>query len=330
MAFDANFKTMAPAFWWSLEVVHGLGWFFLAVASLIAPRSWQDRPAGSPVARWWDPRRLWGRGDPAERLEFRRRLLDHNAFFWLAARAWHRPTLVWGVLGFLALVWNGFLLRVGRDWLNSVVYLVTALALNLLTKLWVAAEASRQLAEERQEGTLELLLSTPLAVEDILRGQGLALARQFLAPVLVILGILLAFLLGTLRDPDVVTEDERRFAIAFYSAGMLMLVVDLIALYWLGMWRGLSAKSPQRAFLGGVVRLLLLPWIGMALAGLVIPVLAATVRYEPGTYTFLKLWVLLGLAADLGFASWARFKLRSEFRSAATGKYSTAHSSLKR
>ena len=40
----------------------------------------------------------------------------------------------------------------------------------------------RQFAEDRHSGALELVVSTPLGVKEILRGQWLALRRQFLGP----------------------------------------------------------------------------------------------------------------------------------------------------
>jgi len=62
--------------------------------------------------------------------------------------------------------------------------------LNLVIKVWFALEAGKQLSEDRKQGALELLLSTPLTVQDILRGQRLALERQFLGPVMVVLMVL--------------------------------------------------------------------------------------------------------------------------------------------
>ena len=67
-------------------LVHGLGWLFLVLASLIVPRSWQDRPAGAQRLRWNERWRLWSYGDVVERAAFRKRLLDKNAYYWLAAR----------------------------------------------------------------------------------------------------------------------------------------------------------------------------------------------------------------------------------------------------
>ena len=62
--------------------------------------------------------------------------------------------------------------------------------MNLVIKVWFALEAGKQLSEDRKQGALELLLSTPLTVQDILRGQRLALERQFLGPVMVVLMVL--------------------------------------------------------------------------------------------------------------------------------------------
>src|SRR5256885_8919754 len=45
-------------------------------------------------------------------------------------------------------------------------------------KGWFASEVGRQLAEERKRGALELLLSTPLTVKEILRGQRLARSEE--------------------------------------------------------------------------------------------------------------------------------------------------------
>src|SRR5437773_152537 len=46
MAQDRMFTTKQSWFYWSLGTIHVLAWIFLALASLMAPRSWQDRPAG--------------------------------------------------------------------------------------------------------------------------------------------------------------------------------------------------------------------------------------------------------------------------------------------
>ncbi len=54
-----------------MGVIHGLGWIFLLLASVIAPRAWQERPAGAQALRWRERWQWWSYGDFAERAAFR-------------------------------------------------------------------------------------------------------------------------------------------------------------------------------------------------------------------------------------------------------------------
>jgi len=156
LAFDQLYKSLGRgAFWWSLLLIHGMGWLFLTLASVIAPRTWQDRPAGTQQLRWKERLRGWSYGNSAERAAFRRRLLDKNAFFWLVSRARLKPVLVWVVLALLAGGWAWGLAKYRHEWLNSFIYLTTGILLNLLMKGWVASETGRQFAEDRTHGALD-------------------------------------------------------------------------------------------------------------------------------------------------------------------------------
>jgi len=330
LAWEVNYKTYFDDFWRSLLTVHGLSWFFLILASVVAPRTWQDRPAGIKKLRWRERWLLWSHGDSSERLAFRNRLLDQNAFFWLAARSRLKPAVVWAVLGVLACVWAWGVGKYHQEFLNSGAYLLTGLVLNLMFKAWVAGEAGRQLAEDRKLGALELLLSTPMTIRDILRGQLLALRRQFLAPLVVVLVTIFVFMWATLREPD--TEDMRSFVRLLCIGGMVMIVADLIALYWVGMWQALSAKNPNRTASASVARILILPPLAWAMVVLI--AVLSSVRggqnYESWPHMLLGLWFGLGLVADIGFSIAARRKLLTEFRFAAAQRYTPRAGFLKR
>ena len=322
MAFDAVYVKNGPhGFWVSLGLLQGFSWACVALAAFIAPRSWQDRPATVQSLRWRERWQLWSYGNRAERTAFRRQLLDQNAYFWLAARARLKPACVWGALGVLACLWTLGLTKYQReDWLNGGIYLTTAIVLNCFIKTWFASEAGRQLAAERQQGALELLLSTPLTVRDIMRGQLLALKRQFLGPMLLVLALFLVFMCATLVNTTDV--EERASCFWGYLAGMLLLVLDLAGLYWTGMWQGLTARNPNRATSAVVARILVLPWVAYALVILVVTLTWSSRSQEPSWKFFLGVWVVLSLAADLGFGLWSRAKLLSEFRLAAEQRYS--------
>jgi ABC-type transport system involved in multi-copper enzyme maturation permease subunit len=320
-AWEIFYKTGPEDFWWSLVTVHALGWFFLIVASIAAPRSWQDRPPGVKKLRWGERWQLWSHGDSSERFAFRKRLLDQNAFFWLAARSRLKPACVWAALGLLGCVWAWGVGKFHQEFLNPGAYLLTGLVLNLMLKSWVATEAGRQLAEDRKLGALELLLSTPMTIHDILRGQLLALRRQFLAPLVLTLITIFVFMWATLREPD--SEDMRSFVRLLCIGGMVMLVADLIALYWVGMWQALAAKNPNRAASATIARVLILPSLGWAMVVLiaVLSSIRGGQNYESWPHMLLGLWFGLGLAADIAFSISARRRLLAEFRLAAVQRY---------
>ncbi len=320
LAWDSPYKLWRNQFWLSLLVIHGLGWILLALASVIVPRAWQDRPAGANRLRWRERWKLWSYGDLAERRAFRNQLLDHNAFYWLAARARLKPARVWAVLGLMACVWVWGLAKFHRDWLNEAAYLTTGVLLNMLSKGWFAAEAGRQLAEDRRDGALELLLSTPLTVRDILRGQALALRRQFLGPVMAVLFAQTLLMVAALGDSEIASgSEDYGLWVCLWTGSMVMLVADLVALYWVGMWQGLTAKNPSRVSSGSLLRVVILPCLAYALVLLVVAL--ASIREAPGWRFYVGWWFGLSMAADLTFGGLARHKLLSQFRLAAAQRY---------
>jgi ABC-type transport system involved in multi-copper enzyme maturation permease subunit len=315
-AMDRQFRAQPDYFHWSLGIIHGMGWAFLGLASFIAPRTWQDRPTGARGLRWSDRWQNWTHGNRGERKAFREHLLNVNAFYWLASRPRQRVAWSWAALVCVAGVWVWGILEFKDEWFNEGIYITTALFLNSMFKCWVASEAARRLTEDRRIGALELLLSTSLTVRDILSGQRLALQRQFLGPILIVLcaeGIM--WISGT----SSVAANASEWG-SLWIAGMTMFIADLITLYWVGMWLGLSARNPKRAFSGAVVRVLVLPWIAYG-AFLMFIAAAPPLQGGFGWDEFLGAWFLLGLATDLGFGLHARHKLLTEFRPVAAQRY---------
>jgi ABC-type transport system involved in cytochrome c biogenesis permease component len=159
-------------FWWSTGVVHALTWVLVALASWLVPSSWQDRPSSGGKARWRDRWRVWVYGGAARRKAFRTRLLEVNAFYWLAARAWFKPAGVWSAMVFVAGWWLYMRVILHSNWFDEFLILATAVLLNSLLKIWIAVEAGQRLAEDQKMGALELLLSTSLSVRDICAANG--------------------------------------------------------------------------------------------------------------------------------------------------------------
>ena len=324
---DVHYTVAPDHFWWSVGVIHGLTWLLVMTAGWIVPHSWQDRPSRAEKGRWRELWHAWRHGPVAEQGAFRRRTLDANAFYWLAARPRNRPVHVWTFLACMAVWWLVCRAVSGRVWLDPSAAVVTALLLNFTFKVWLTIEAGRQLAEDRRTGAFELLLSVPLTVHGIVRGQLLALRRQFMWPLLAVLGVELLFLVQMHRR----ASDWQQQAI--WLAGMFMLVIDLVALSWVGMWRALVEKGHNRATISTLMRVLVLPWalFGAAVgAGEVWFGLALLQKWSPGWQFYLKLWMGFGLAADLVFGLTAWWQLRTRFRELALSRFNPVPSGFAR
>lgn len=331
LAFDAQYKLSRNWFWGSIGFLQGGSWLCLVLASVIAPRSWQERVPGQSRIRWLELWKHWNYGWAAERLTLRRRMLETNPVYWLSGRIRSKPAMVWLLLLVLGLVWCVGWRKFRNEWLNEGVYVTTAIVVNLALRYWFAGEATRLMAENRKTGALELLLSTPLQIRDILRGQWLALRNQFLGPSLGVLLVECLFMVAIVRNA--IPEEDRLFWFAFWIAGMVMFVADLVALYWVGLWLGLTARNPIRAMGGSLVRILILPWAGYGLVLLLMVLRELGPRsYQAGPdwKFFLGLWFGLGLAVDIGFGAWARQKLLTEFRLAAQQQYESSKGLWKR
>jgi len=315
-------RGIGKGFYVSLGIVHVLAWVFLGLASLIAPRSWQDRASSPGGARRSELLRAGLEGDLEVRHAFRTRLLNRNAFYWLATRPRSRALWAWGPLALAALAWIWGFYEFGRDWLNPGLYVATGFLLSVTMKGYIGAESGRRLIEDRKIGAMELLLSTPLSVRQILHGQFLALQRQFFFPVLVMFVVDLWLLIASLSNSWLNGPSEQTFWLWMWLAGIVMFIADVTTLYWLGMWTGLAMRNPKHAFGAAIVPVLALPWIGLGVVMTIIELLPYEFRRPFRWDGFpLLVWFVFGITVDLLFGLIARRNLLLNFRLVAAQRY---------
>jgi len=316
LAFDASYNAGAitisgfnyspPSwFWGNVAQTHVYAWIFFLLACWIVPRSWQDAEVGKRT-RWREGTRS------IHSVRRRAELLEINPYLWRVARSGRKPRLVWLVLGFLV-----FLFILCSHWFSFDIWypgmgLCLLVPLGLLLKIWLAVEASRTLSEDRRGGGLELLLSTPLREQQILRGQLLALWRQFALPAGALLLANLVFCLVGLRQLHPASERWMFLGTHLVLGGFL--VADLIALSWVGMWQGLLRRKPNRAALEAVGRIVVLP-PGVFVAILwFIAITGDPPQGEEAFVIVLAVWILCGLGANVFFGLEAARKLQGQFR----------------
>ncbi len=327
---DFFFRGGARQFWWSAGVIHGLSWLFLFLAARVAPHAWQDRPVEARRWRRHVAWRNWVYGGAAWRGAFRARLLEANPICWLASRARLKPALVWTCLAAVAALWVCGSAWLRGEWFNEGVYFPTAVVLNSILKLWVASEAGRQFAEDRQSGALELVVSTTLRVKEILRGQWMALERQFLGPLLMVIAVELIFLAASLQRESFHAQPINP---VLWLALLVMLLADLLALGWVGMWEAMVARKPNHVTGKTVVRILVAPWVLYIALTIVAGFLLETSPPQPRPLTwkfFVALWFGLGLLTDAAFIVGAMVHLRRSFRTLALQRLAPASSALAR
>lgn len=330
-AFDGMYNQMLRGakfnwFYPTLAATHALGWLALLLTMFILPRVWQDKAASAKTLRRREQWQLMTAGPSDARALFRRRLLEINPFYWLASRERFKVVLVWLWIGAGALLWVFGLLKAKRDWLDPSTYVMTAVLLHSLFKCWLAMEASRRLGLDRRSGALELILCTPLSVQEILHGQWLALLRQF-GPAVALIGVADVLFLG-LGLQHSYSASDRNLWIALWLAGLVMFVLDLAALALLAMWMSLKNRKPTQAGLIAIVRVCIIPWVLFGMFGAVVAILDEVFRIKLPSSKYeglgmLGVWFAISFINSLLLALNSLRNLRTQFRACALDRSET-------
>ncbi len=298
-------------FWRSLAATHAIAWMLTALACWIVPRTWGDKQP-KPAAKRRSVRELartLNYGSREKCVEFRKRALDINAYFWMAAKARLKPAQVWAFLFLAGVWWADARWRGGVLIMNSEILISAGLVINGTLRLWILTEAGQAMFEDRKGGTFELILVTPQTVRDIVRGQWLALRRQFLWPLVVVTLVELEFM-RRLRGSEVYL---------FGAAGLIVLWADSAAIGWVAMNAAMRQKTQTKALVFTLTRILIFPWALFTIAVLSIELLreAEIIHWDLGERAAVCLWLGLSVGLDLVYGAAARWRLLKDFRSLA-------------
>ncbi|MCF7762753.1 MAG: ABC transporter permease [Verrucomicrobia bacterium] len=305
----ASFRTVE--FYGSVAQTHALAWLFVGLASAMVSRVCQDRTSERRDigwSAWWRGRVLGGR---SQRDRFRARLLDLNPCLWLCFRHPYKAWLPWVLVVPLALI--GVWIFVGFPIAFYESALLLVMVVHLLLKVWVTAETSNRWVEDRRDQALELVLCAPIGTREILRGQGMALWRQFAWPVGLTLALTFLAWCAMARTAALGSQSGRIWLLI----GIAALVPDLMALRWVAAWNGLTARGLNRAVLFSLTRVLLLRWpVYLALSAMTTA--GAWLGMGEGSWLSHPLvWLGLALVVDLALGLQARTRFLNHFRTLA-------------
>ena len=305
--------------WLSVAVNHLTAWGFIAWATYLLRTGWQDYPAKSKNSLREQWRKL-SLGSDATRLRLRQKLMDKNPFLWLASRERLRSFNIWvftiifiGVIVF-TVAYGGAALNFGM--FTMVISLCAA------HKFMVSGLAAQQLAVEQEQGTLEMLLSTPLKAETVINGQLRATLRQFQGPAL--LGLLMQLLAVVMIWYSDIFEELTlpiTIGIAIYAAIYLL---DIYTIAWMGMFGAVTVKDPKNAAGVAILRVIVRP--GLIFASVLalgsLGVLYWDLDFEPQPAMVIGCWFLLGIATDITWLIYTRKRLPTLLREFAMRRYS--------
>ncbi len=276
-AFDDMAGRFGQSLYWiaiGLQTCMGAGALWAAQAALagIARRGDSDAEpaAGKREQGVW--RRCWRWLTSAKRRQACR--LGHSRpYQWVAERGWSEAFwLRW----FRRLLWLGFLLtffgsvagsRLGADnWLATSFCFM--MALHVFTKLQVAFEATRQLSRDRREGSLELVLATPLDPRMIVRGVAKATRKVcgFRVGCLAVMNVVVwgVAMVGARRYH--LNGDTKVFFTIALLGGAFAAVSDFRAMNRWGAFLALRTKTHLKAALRAMLEVVVAPWIALVFA----------------------------------------------------------------
>lgn len=255
---EAVYLKQAKHFWECLVAMAFIGTGCFGISAFLLPKVWRQSIAGARLARAQNLWSTWKLGDPAERSVYRRKLLEINPVYWLSCRDRLRPWTLFLVLGLLACGWGIGLFKMGPSWFGQESLTFFGIAAHLFLKGWFAIEAPRLMMESRQSGALELMLTTPLSTSDFLRGAKLAFFRDFGRGFLLLVAIELVAIVTLVGGSRRTIDSEW---IGWAVAMLAVQTLDMVTIGFLGLWRGLNAKSIRRATTRILLEVVAAPWV---------------------------------------------------------------------
>ena len=197
----------------------------------------------------------------------------------------------------------------------------------LLLSVYLTASTLSQLGFQSFASQVGNVTSTSVTNQSgTLTSQTVSVSTTFIIPAKAGTNVALASSSPSLRTPP----RQAGMAVAAAIAAALSTGANLLALWWFGMWMGLTSRSANLATLKTIVFVQVIPWLVIAFATtMVIGVLMSGLALRAGpsqSMAWFAWWPLLSallaggvaVAKDIGFIIWSRNRLHSCLREQAT------------
>ena len=259
---------LAPPLRWSpwkfslnMGGLQSLAWLCLGVACLRTANSWRDLPASAFAGRWRERLESWKRGGARARLQWRRLMLDKNPIQWLEGRDRLQERILWALFLGITILFAVKHLHAPETWPGYDVIILWPWWAHCVLCLWIALQAPRRLADDKQSGALELLLCTSLSTRSIIQGNTRALLRRYGRVFFGLLALDGFVLYACFSNNGGWTRfrDHESFQLGLWA--LLVFPLQAYSIARLGLLHGLTQNNSLRASFVAVWKVGVLPWI---------------------------------------------------------------------
>lgn len=238
-----------------------------------------------------------------------RAILDSNPLLWLSKRHNHPLLLLYLCIALRFVV--GFITTVPLE--AEITYIIL---LAILPKIFVLWHSSGMMAEERQSGFLEALLTTPMSASEILAGKTRAIQRQIYPALFFALAVQFAT-----STRWWAAESDIPVRTTVVLGVMITLIIDVHTVAWIGLWQGLLARDRRRALIRSFAWGVLGPWVPATVTFILIFFIFEP-RWMNNSLNTLPPSIISANIISFGLACFAMARLHDNFRSSATQKWS--------
>ena len=254
-------------------------------------------------------------------------MLDSNPYHWLATRRLSVKIAAWIFIATIVLGGGFLTFLVSRFYDASNVCLGLGIPLAYLMqvglKVRIGGSAVAQIGEAKEMGALELILSTPLQVTEIIAGQFRAARELFgmqLVSVILLLaaGLCLSFRgldhLAELFTSPPATAMFRFRAILIVVSISFFLILDSVALTWAGLWFAFRSANLVQARVWSVFWVLPSPFL---IQGALVSILVHRPSMHERFLAFYPIGILflaVTLAIDIALLFYCRNQLMRHAR----------------
>ncbi len=303
-------------YWTNALGLQLFGWVCLAIAAYRTRLASKDLPP-SPLRLWW--RQRWDslrKGSQRVRRRWRLAALDRNPVGWVEGRDRLQPRILWGLILVFAILWALKHLDSPENWPPSDSIIAWPVWTHYLLCLWVAIQAPRRLADDKQSGALELLLCTPVQPSRIVSGL-MAILRQRFGRALLALMLLDAFLVYAYFSEHGGTSNFDDGMTSLCACAVIVFPIQIYSLALTGIYKGLAYANSLKASLMLIGTLCVLPPLLFVATLFCGEFFRGGKGFNPGEELLAAIWIgwhLLVFAFSVGRARW---HLAHDFRALA-------------